>query len=291
MLSTIICFLAFAFIPADDLRKQIEAIARTVQGRVGVAVMVLETGKTVEFAADQKFPMQSVYKFPIGMAVLAEVDRGALRLDQKVMVSPDDLAPKGLHSPIRDAHPNGNVELTIQELLRFMVSESDGTACDVLLRVAGGPGKVTDFLQRVGTFGIIVATSEKEMSRNEQVQYRNSAMPKSMVALLKALHEGRKLSPASRGLLLQLMTDTPTGVNRIKGQLPAGTIVAHKTGTSGTENGLTRATNDVGIVTLPNGNHLAIAVFVADSKAEREIREGVIARIARAAWDWAQPAN
>ena len=107
-----------------------------------------------------------------------------------------------------------------------------------------------------------------------------------MVVLLRALHEGRGLSEPSRALLLRLMTQTPTGSRRIKGLLPVGTVVAHKTGTSGTVKGLTPATNDVGLVTLPNGRHLAVAVFVSDSMANDSAREKVIARVARAAWDY-----
>jgi beta-lactamase class A len=74
-------------------------------------------------------------------------------------------------------------------------------------------------------------------------------------------------------------------MKRLKGMLPAGTPVAHKTGTGGTRDGVTSATNDVGIITLPNGKHIAIAVFVGDSRADEETREAVIARMAKAAWD------
>jgi beta-lactamase class A len=99
------------------------------------------------------------------------------------------------------------------------------------------------------------------------------------------LHEEKVLSPESRALLTRLMIDTPTGPKRIKGLLPKGTMVVHKTGTSNTVSGITAATNDIGIITLPNGKHLAVAVFVSDSKADRETREGVIARIAKSAYD------
>src|SRR6185436_1171653 len=115
---------------------------------------------------------------------------------------------------------------------------------------------------------------------------RNWATPKAVVELLSALQAGRGLSAASRTLLMQLMTETPTGPRRIKGLLSPTTTVAHKTGTSGTVKGLTRATNDVGLITLPDGKHLAVAVFVADSKANQGIREDAVAKIARAAWDW-----
>ena len=82
------------------------------------------------------------------------------------------------------------------------------------------------------------------------------------------------------------MTESATGSNRIKGLLPAGTMVAHKTGSSSTDaQGVTPATNDVGIITLPNGKHLIIAVFVCNSTSDEQTRDGVIAKIAKAAFD------
>jgi beta-lactamase class A len=86
-------------------------------------------------------------------------------------------------------------------------------------------------------------------------------------------------------LLLKYMIESAPGANRLKGLLPPGTIVAHKTGTSGTNQGITAATNDIGLITLPGGKHLAIAVFVSDSPADEATREGVIAKTAKAVWD------
>lgn len=271
-----------------ELYDRIEQISRAAQGRVGVAATVFETGESVTFNGEQRFPMQSVYKFPIGMAVLAQVDQGKLKLEQKVRVEKNDFVSELQHSPIRDNHPQG-VELSIAELLKSMVSESDGTACDVLLRLIGKPEVVTQYLRTLGVDGIVVANTEKEIGQDKSVQYRNWATPESAVMLLRALHEGQGLSASSQTLLLRLMTETPTGLRRIKGLLPNGTIVAHKTGTSRTVNGVTAATNDVGLVTLPNGQHLAVAVFVSDSTANDAAREEVIARVARAMWDeWSE---
>ncbi|HKX31715.1 MAG TPA: class A beta-lactamase, subclass A2 [Blastocatellia bacterium] len=260
-------------------------IAGSSQGRVGAAVLLLESGKSAEINGDERFPMQSVYKLPIAMAVLDRVDRGSLKLEQKVKVQKSELVPDALQSPLRDKYPQGDVELPLRELLHYNVSESDGTACDVLLRIIGGPQEVSKYLREIGIKELIVADTEMEMSKSDTVQYRNWATPKGAIALLKLLHEGKVLSAQSHELLTKLMIETPTGLKRIKGLLPNGTIVAHKTGTSGTVNGITAATNDIGIITLPNGKHLAVAVFVSDAKAGREIREGVIARIAKAAYD------
>jgi len=117
------------------------------------------------------------------------------------------------------------------------------------------------------------------------VQYKNWATPLGAVKLLRALQIGRALSAPSRVLLTGWLTETTIGEKRIKARLPGGTAVAHKTGTDATRQGVTRATNDIGIVTLPNGQHLAIAVFIKDSKGTEAQREAVIAKIARAAWD------
>jgi beta-lactamase class A len=268
----------------DELRAQIEQISHAAQGRVGVTATVLETGETVTLNGDQQFPMQSVYKFPIGMAVLAQVDQGKLSLDQRVRVEASDFVLDFQHSPIRDEYPQG-VELSLAELLEYMVTESDGTACDVLLKLVGGPDVVTQYLLNLGVDGVVVANTEKEIGQDNAVQYRNYATPDAAVTLLRTLHEGQGLSESSQALLLRLMIETPTGPQRIKGLLPDGTVVAHKTGTSGTVDGVTAATNDVGLVTLPNGQHLAIAVFVSDSTANDTIREEVIAKVTRAAWD------
>lgn len=272
-----------------ELRQQLEEIARATNGPVGVAVTLIEGGDVVAINGTQRFPMQSVYKLPIGMAVLHQVDKEALKLDQKVTVRPSEFVGSGQVSPLRDRNPRG-VELSLGEVLRYAVSESDGTASDVLLRVAGGPAEVQKYLHELGIDGIMVVDTEKAIGRSSDVQYRNWATPESALALLRIVAEARSLSPSSHELLIKLITETPTGPKRIKGMLPPGTVVAHKTGSSGTTDGLTRATNDIGIVTLPDGRHLAVAVFVSDTKVGTEAAEAVIAKIARASWDcWVKP--
>jgi beta-lactamase class A len=280
-------FLLIAARPAApaDFSKQLKDIADTSRGRVGIGVGVIETGEFEWLDPDGRFPMQSVYKFPISMAVLAAVDAGKLKLDQKVTIRKDDYLRQGQGSPIRDAHPEGNVQLTVRELIRFAVVQSDGTASDVLLRLVGGPNQVMAFLKGIGISDINVLDTEKTLGKDRQAQYRNWATPRGAVELLKAFHAGKGLSPASHRLLMTDMTDVVTGPNRIKGLLPPGTVVAHKTGTGGTSKGITSATNDIGIVTLPDGRHLVVAVFVADSPVDDDTRAAVIARVARAAWD------
>lgn len=267
-----------------DLKRKITEIAQNAGGRVGVSALLIETGESVALNPNKRFPMQSVFKLPAAMAVLQMVDDGKINLDQTVRVEKSDLVGKNLRSPLRDQYPDGT-EMPVSELLRLMVSESDGTAADVLLKLVGGTGAVKEHLRGIGIRKINVVSNEKELGANQKTQYRNWATPKESVKLLRILHEGKNLSPKSKELLLKLLIETPTGRKRLKGLLPEGTVVAHKTGTSNTVEGITAATNDIGLITLPNGRHLAIAVFVSNSPADEATRELVIAQIARAVWE------
>jgi beta-lactamase class A len=284
----VLAILAVSVCGPSELRTRVERLAAPARGHVGVAARVVETGERVALHASDRFPMQSVYKLAIDYAVLQRVDAGRMSFGEKVRIEKSDLPPSGVVSPIRDSHPEGGFEMTLEELLRAAIVESDGTACDVLLRLMPA-AQVTQALRGLGVTGMVVATTEAAMTRGPEVQYRNWATPESTLDLLHALHDGRGLSAGSRERLLRWMTETPTGPARIKGKLPAGAAVAHKTGTSGTHQGLTRATNDVGILTLPNGRHVLIAVYVSDSPAPQSAREGVIADVAGALWDCWSP--
>ena len=270
--------------PNEELQKEFERIAAAAKGRVGIAAEILETGESAAINQDERFPMQSVYKLPIGMTILQAIDAGRLKLDQAIAVEKSDFVRKGMHSPLRDKNPNGT-ETTVEELLRLSIAESDGTASDVLFRLAGGAEKIGAFLNEIGVNEMIVADPEKVIGRDWETQYRNWATPNGAISLLRALHERRGLSEDSQMLAIKILTEATTGPRRLKGLLPKNSVVAHKTGTSGTRDGVTAATNDIGIITLPNGKHLAIAVFVFVSPADETTRERVIAEAAKAAWE------
>lgn len=270
--------------PDAALEKQFAEIAAAAKGKVGVAAVVLETGDAASFNAESRFPMQSVYKLPIAMAAMKRVEEGKLSLTQKVRVEKSDFVRQGMRSPIRDENPNGT-EMTVEQLMKYAVSESDGTASDVLFNLVGGADAMKKYLAELGVTEIAAVNSEKEIGSDWETQYRNYATPAAAVQLLRAFHEKRGFSEANHKILRQMTIETPTGMKRLKGLLPKDAIVAHKTGTSGTREGVTAATNDIGVITLPNGRHLAIAVFVSDSPTDEKTREETIARIAKAAWD------
>jgi len=125
------------------------------------------------------------------------------------------------------------------------------------------------------------------MHKDWNAQFSNWTTPKAATDLLVAFYTKNILSKSSFDFLLKTMIETSTGKNRIKGQLPEATIVAHKTGSSGTnDEGITAAANDIGIITLPNGKHLALSVFVTNSKENDESNEKIISDIAKVTWDY-----
>jgi len=263
-----------------NLNEEIEKVSLPANGRVGVAASLLENGDMFSVKGAEHFPMQGVSGLPIAMAMLQQVDAGKFKLDQKISISKHDLVPEQVHSPIRDQHPDGT-HLSLDELLESTISESDGTASDVLLRLVGGPASVMGYLHDLDIQGIRVEISAREAAQDKAVQDRNWATPEQTIMLLRALQDGHGLSIASSRRLLRVMTRTPSGSELIKGDLRPGTPVAHKSGTSSAVKGFAPATNDIGIVTMPNGKHLAMAIFIADSAAAITTRNSVAAKIAR----------
>jgi beta-lactamase class A len=275
----------FVMAQQNVLRQQITTIAKSSKGIVGVSILGLESRDTLSVSGDARLVMHSIMKFPIALTVLHWVDSGKLTLDKKIHIKKKDL-PK-TYSPLRDKYPDGNVDVSISDLLGYMVSLSDNDACDILLKVIDGPKTVQDYMLHLGIRGIAVRASEADMASSWELQYTNWCKPKEATILLDKFYKGDILTKPNTDFLYKILTETTTGPHRIKGLLPAGTIVAHKTGTSPTNaQGLSPATNDVGIITLPNGKHLAISVFVCNSTDNEAARDAVIAKIAKAAFDF-----
>lgn len=268
----------------DALRTQLKSIDTSSGGTVGVAIAILGTKDTLSLNNIPAYPMHSVFKFPIAMAVLNLVDSGKLQLDQKIFIDKSWLK-KDTYSPLRDTYPKGNIQLTIARLIQYSVSESDNIACDILIKLAGGENAINKFIHDLGVTQMNIEASEARMAEDWDAQFRNWCTPEAAVQLLDILDKGTALKPATNNFLWKTMLETTTGARRLKYLLPAGTPVAHKTGTSGSDHGVTIATNDIGIIVLPDGRKLAIAVFVMNSAKDEAGRESTIAQMAKAAYD------
>jgi beta-lactamase class A len=270
----------------DSLRLNIAAIAKSINGHVGVAMIHLEYRDTLTFNGKDHFPMQSVYKFPLALAVLHQVDIGKLKLQQKIHITKEELLPN-TWSPLRDKYQGGNVDLPLSEIIATTVSQSDNNGCDILFRLVGGPKEVEKYIHDLGVRGIAIAATEEEMHKSWDVQYTNWAVPMAISELFNLFYKKDILLKASKDFLWKVLVETTTGSKRIKGQLPPHIIVGHKTGTGGkNEQGIVGAINDAGIIILPNGETVALTVFISDTSEPENNVTPVIAKIARAVYNF-----
>lgn len=253
---------------------------------IGVTAIHLESGRRVSVRGSERFPMGSVYKFPIALAVLRRVETGTLSLAQELTIEPKDFSPG--HSPLRDEAHGQPVTLSVRELLRQMVSISDNTASDALLKLVGGPVAVQTRMAELGVGGIRINRSEREMARDLRapggveryaVDVRDTATPEEMANLLIAFWRGRDgLSKAHHDLLVHWMTVTPTGARRFKRAMPSTATVVHKTGT------MPGTVNDAGIV-IDGDDTVVLVVFTKRGTSQEQLREADLAAAARAAFD------
>jgi beta-lactamase class A len=299
----------------DSIGDQLRRITRRVGGEIGVAAIHLETGARISYNGDRRFPMASVSKVPMAVAFLRRVDEGEIDLREDLVVPVTDFRPG--YSPLASWSGGKAERATVDSLFRLMIEVSDNTATDVVLRMAGGPSEVMRHLRELGIYEVDVDRSEArtfadlsgipdsvpetqlyryryfrmrdalpaEHRQQARLQFgddpRDTATPDGMADLLSLIHTGEGLNAESRDYLLNSMLASRSGPRRIKGLLPRGTPVAHKTGT------IAGAINDVGIITLPDGaGHVAIAVFVYTFNRTEWRRERTIAEVARLVYDY-----
>ena len=284
LMVTFLLLTHFAF-AQTALQQQIRIIAADARGRVSVACSLPGSTLNCDLDPHAHPPMQSVFKLPLAIAALHLIEQGAFSLDQPIRFLPSDRFLPHIYSPLQDKYPEANVDIPLRELLRLTVSFSDNAAADLVLRTIGGPTAVDNYVESLGVTGFHLEDGEHGLARDVAAQYRNWFEPAGAVRLLRRICDDSPLTPAQTKMLFEWMEVSPTGPHRIRGELPVGTVVGHKTGTSPTRDGIAFATNDIGLITLPDGRRLAIAIFITDSKADEATRDAVIARIAKAAYD------
>lgn len=276
---------AFVFAQKSSLGTQINSIIKNKKATVGISVLGFENGFTYNKNADKKLPMQSVFKFHIAAAVLDYADKGKLSLDQKVTLNQSNLH-ENTWSPLREKYPNGGI-VPLSEIIEYTVAKSDNNGCDILLKLLGGTQVVQKFMNAKGVKNFQIKYNEEAMHKDWNAQYENYSTTNSAVDVLKKFYDGKLLSKKSTDYLMKVMLSTSTGINKLIEQLPKDTPIARKTGSSGKNNaGLTGAENEIAIITLPNGKHYAIAVFVSNSTETAEVNCRMISDISKTVWDY-----
>lgn len=268
-----------------ELRQELNKIISTKNATVGISIKGIEDKDTLSINGNLKAPLMSVFKFHIALAILNKVDQGKLSLTQEIFVKKQDLH-EDTWSPMREDYPDGNVNLTLDKVLRYTVSHSDNNGCDILIDLVGGPKVVQEFINKQGIKDFVIQVNEEQMKIWENL-YINTTTPLATTELLEKFYKGKILKEKTTKYLYQIMIETSRGVTWMKAGLPANTELAHRTGMSGTNaDNLRVAMNDVGIVKLPNGKHFILSVYLKNITEKQEDTEKIIADIAKATWDY-----
>jgi beta-lactamase class A len=301
-----------------DVISQWKALAHKTDGTVGIAALHLGTGHLVTMNGDERFPLASVCKVPIAMHILALVDEGRLSLNEDIEVLPRDVW-SGV-SQIAPRWPNQK-QFRLGEMVELMVARSDNTAEETLFRIGGGGPAMAARFRQWKIEGVRVDRSERQcvldfngvepspppeqwtdgslaqringvpeaVRSRATLQFlkdpRDKGTPKGTVTMFARVFRGEFLSRTSTAYLIDVLKSTNSFPTRLKGALPSGIAVAHKTGSYGSVNGLAAATNDSGVIFLPNGGQLAISVYIKASTRNDAERDDVIAKATFAAFE------
>lgn len=263
---------------ASNFEAQLYSAADGANGRIGVAVIDLGTGRTVSVLGDTPFPMASTSKVAVAATYLDGVDKGKWSLDDKfpLMVPVRSARFSGSKAPVRAGEM-----MTARRLIELALIYSSNPATDALLAAVGGPQAVNRWIKTTGVDGMRIDRDIATLVRDDgefdparTVDLRDSATPVAMAQLLSGLFQGKWLSQQSRAVLLGTMERCQTGKRRMRALLPSDARIAHKTGT------LNNTASDVGIIQAPDGHAYAVAIYVTGQggKPNRDARIASIAK-------------
>lgn len=263
-----------------SLQDELERYVAAKDATIGIGV-IIDGRDTVAVNGHRAFPMLSVYKFPITVA-LGELSRtNAVTTPSNIVLSDSVMCP-GTYSPMHEKYA-GQYPMTVSvdEVIRYALQLSDNNASDILLNLAGGAEKVDSTLRDMGIEGIAVKTTEREMYADPQRCYDNHTTPLAMASLADRF-DRESHDPYSL-MIKGHMENCETGTDRLARPVrEAGATIGHKTGTGFVlPDGKLMAVNDAGYVRLPDGRRYAIAVFVENSAYSMAETEALIADISK----------
>lgn len=268
------------------LMASLRTIIAGKQATIGVAVIF--DGKELMTVNNQyHYPMLSIFKFHQALAVLDYIERHGENLRTELFVKKSELRP-ATHSPLRDRYPAGNFTITIGDLLRYSLSQSDNIACDLLFKHIGGAAVVNRYVERLGVKDVHIELTEAEMEQSDMEPSLNWCTPSSAVLLMETFLQN-DLFPRNYKLFLErALIETTTGADKLKAGLPKKQVViGHKTGSSGrNEFGVKMADNDLAFVLLPDGRRYSVAVFIMNSRESDRENAAITARISRAIYEY-----
>ena len=258
---------------AAEIVAVLAELERRAGGRLGVAVMDLESGELAGHRLDERFGMCSTFKLPLAAIILMQSQHGHIDLDAKISFTSDDLVP---YAPVVEKNLERGY-MTVRELAKAAQQKSDNAAANLLLQLIGGPAGFTESLRSIGDDVTRLDRVEPELNYVPPGEVRDTTTPAAMAATTRQFLAGPHLSKDNRSLLGKWMEETGTGLNRLRAGFPAGWRSGDKTGT-GIAPGMPNIYNDVAVA-WPNDatpSFIIAAYYEADGEYD-EMRSQDIA--------------
>lgn len=252
----------------------LSALERRNGGRLGFVAHDTGSGRKLVWRGEERFVYCSTFKMFLAAATLMRVQAGQERLDRAIPITSADMIS---HAPVTE--PAVGSSLTVEQLMKGTVEVSDNPAANILLKAMGGIEPMQAFYRGLGDTSTRADRFEPEMNRLDGD--KDTITPAQSVANMQRLFldPASPLTAQSQELLLRWMTDTPTGMDRLKGGVPSGWRVAHKTGTGGYG-----PTNDIGLIYPPNGKPIVVAAYYHATRETSDAQNAaVIAQATRMA--------
>lgn len=268
------------------LSTQLKEAIKGKKAEIGIAV-IIDGKDTITVNNQIRYPLMSVFKFHQALGMADYMNRKNLPLDTPLPITKTDLKPD-TYSPLRDKYPEGGIDMSIADLLKYTLQLSDNNACDILFHYQGGTQQVDKYIQSLGIRNCSIKMTENDMHRDTNLCYENWTTPLAAAELLEVFLKKPLFADQYKDFIYRTMIECETGKDRLPAPLlNKGVTIGHKTGTGDRNSkGQQIALNDIGFVLLPDGRSYSIAVFVKDSEEDNQMNSDIIAEISRIVYEY-----
>ena len=266
-----------------ELKKELTAIADSAKGDVGIALIY--DGDTLTVNNDAIYPMMSVFKLHQAVALCRMFEENGTSLDSVMTLRRSELDPD-TWSPMLKDHSDEEISLPMRRLLEYTLIESDNNASNEMFVRLMSPAACDSVIAGIiprGSFEI--RFNEAEMQADHSRAYSNRTSPLGAAILIDRLFTDTLVGKSYQDFIKSALLRCQTGPDKISAALSEteGITIGHKTGSGyRDENGRLTASNDVAFITLPDGRHYSLAVFVKDFDGTDAEAAATIARISAA---------
>lgn len=231
------------------LSADLNRMAGSYDGAMGIFIKDLNTGQTFGVNADTVFPQASSIKIPILIELMRQAQAGKINLAERVEIHRAKLVDG---SGVLQFFAEGGSAISWHDVAVLMVVLSDNSATNLIIE-REGMGNVNQMLSGLGLDKTMLVRKMMD-SAAEEVDRENRSTPRQMATLVEELNGGKLLDTEHTKMALEILEypkDSP-----LRAGVQAGIMVAEKPGS------LEGAQCDTGVVLLP-GRPYIISVMTA----------------------------